>query len=66
MVWGSQQNGKLFLHCVTIALGRVMFRAFDFEKFICRLDKDLKIEKSLRRLGMVFIRSVWNSRISSV
>lgn len=45
--------------------GRVIFRALDFQKFICRLESVLKSEKSLSRLGMVIIGSVRKSRISS-
>lgn len=65
MVWDSHWNGKLFLHCVTSVFGRVIFRAFDLEKFICRLESNLNREKSLSRLGMVVIGSVRNSKMSS-
>lgn len=48
---------------MTVSFGSVMFRAFDLEKFICKLDKDLKSKNSFRRLGMVMIGSVRKSRI---
>lgn len=50
---------------MTNSFGKETFRALDLEKFICRFERNLKFAKSLRRLGMVVIGSVRNSRISS-
>lgn len=65
IAWGSQQNGKLCLHCVTISFGNEMLRALDLEKFICKFERDLKSAKSFKRFEMVLVGSVRKSKISS-
>lgn len=61
----SQPKGKFCLHWDTKASGRVILRAFDLSKFICRLEILLNSVKSLRRLGIVVIGSDRNNRMSS-
>lgn len=61
----SHPKGKLFWQSDTVLVGRDMFRALDFTKLIWRLDINLKNEKSFSRLGIVVMKSVRNSSMSS-